>query len=51
MDKLGRVVLSDIFDLWCVRCGIVLVLGELLFILFEEEVNFVMVKYKVKWLL
>lgn len=49
MDKLGRVVPSDISDPWCARCGIALALGELSPTLSEEEVNFVMVKHKVKW--
>lgn len=49
MDKLGRVVPSDISDPWCARCGIALALGELSPTLSEEEVNFVMVKQNVKW--
>lgn len=40
MDKLGRVVPSDISDPWCARCGIALALGELSPTLSEEEVKF-----------
>lgn len=49
MDKLGRVVQSDLSDPWCARCGIALALGELSPTLSEEEVNFAMVKHNVKW--
>lgn len=48
MDKLGRVVASDISDPWCARCGIALALGELSPTLSEQEVNVVIVKH-VKW--
>jgi len=49
VDKLGRVVPSDISDPWCARCGIAMALGELSPTLSEDEVNFVMLKHNIKW--